>query len=278
MVLKLCDGASTDNQIWYSFSVAKPAQIELPTGDTIPIIFENRSVMAIDKPAGWMLVPLSWQRTNRNLQAAINSSIAAGDFWARSRGLKFLKYVHRLDADTTGVMLLAKSMGAVAAYGDMFENRSVHKTYLAVVAGQPKQREWVCRSKLGTDPNRIGSMRVDDREGKDAETTFRVLAQQGGRTLIQAEPLTGRTHQIRVHLATSGCPIFGDDLYGSGDSKRLPDLGLRAIRIEFQDPFTRQRVRVEAPVEHFLKEFGFPATAMAGGKAEKKEGGSADAA
>src|SRR5437667_5190696 len=98
--------------------MAKPSFIELPTGETLPILYEDRSVMAIDKPRGWMLVPFSWQKTDRNLQAALTSSIAAKDFWARSRSLKFLRAVHRLDADTSGILLLAKSPGAVRTFGD----------------------------------------------------------------------------------------------------------------------------------------------------------------
>src|SRR5262249_26895261 len=107
--------------------MAKPNHIELPTGERIPILYEDRSVVAVDKPRGWMLVPSSWQKTNRNLQMALTSSIAAGDFWARSRNLKFLRFVHRLDADTTGILLLAKSPGAVDAFGDLFEDRRMEK-------------------------------------------------------------------------------------------------------------------------------------------------------
>lgn len=88
-----------------------------------------------------MLVPFSWQKTNRNLQAALTSSIAARDFWARSRALKFLQFVHRLDADTTGVLLFGKSPGAVTAYGRSFESRQMEKVYLAVIEGLPKQKE-----------------------------------------------------------------------------------------------------------------------------------------
>src|SRR5215831_2735876 len=103
--------------------MAKPNFIELPTGETIPILYEDRSVLAIDKPRGWMLVPFSWQKTNRNLQAALTSSIAAGDFWARSRNLRYLRFVHRLDADTSGILLLAKSPGALRTYSELFESR-----------------------------------------------------------------------------------------------------------------------------------------------------------
>src|SRR5438128_9176077 len=113
--------------------MAKPQQIELGDGTIIPILYEDRSVLAIDKPAGWLLIPTSWERTARNLQLAIESSIAAGDFWAKSRNLKFLRFVHRLDAETTGVLLLGKSAGAMPVYSQLFEGREVEKVYLAVV-------------------------------------------------------------------------------------------------------------------------------------------------
>ena len=228
--------------------------IELPGAEPIPILYEDRSVLAIDKPRGWMLVPYSWQKTNWNLQAAIVSSIGAGDFWARSRGLKFLKFVHRLDAETTGILLFAKSQGAVDSYSELFEDRRMEKTYLAVIEGVPKQVEWTCRLKLSPAPGQIGRMKVDERDGKESETHFHVVQTSAHRTLIEARPLTGRTHQIRLHLAESAGPVVGDDIYGRrGDDS---DLGLRAVRLAFADPFTRRRVEIRAPVEEFCQKFG----------------------
>ncbi len=275
--------------------MAKPNFIELPGCEPIPILYENRSALAIDKPPGWMLAPVAWQNTSRNLQAAIESSIAAHDFWARSRGLKFLRHVHRLDADTSGVLLFAKSPGAVKRYFDLFESRRMEKTYLAVVVGEPKQNEWTCELKLAPEKKRFRKMKVDDRFGKESETHFRVLqnvseyewsavnpSDSGVRrhvgalksgdvsphstigsrgrsphqlTLIEARPVTGRTHQIRVHLAESGLPVVGDELYGKSENE-LP-LGLRAVRLAYVDPFTKRRVDIRAPTEEFLKEFGF---------------------
>lgn len=251
----------------YLRAVPKPAFIEL--GDRrhairLPILYEDRSVIAIDKSPGWMLVPFSWQRTGRNLQAAISSSIGAGDFWARSRNLKFLRHVHRLDAETSGVLLFARSMGAVETLGDLFEDRRMSKRYLAVVHGTPKQDEWDCELKLGPEPERPGRMRVDNRQGKPAKTFFRVL-QHGERTsLVEARPVTGRTHQIRLHAVATQCPIVGDQLYGDRDKDlalKWPrdewPLALRAVELAYTDPFTRRPVRIHAPTEDFCRAFGF---------------------
>ena len=235
----------------------KPNHIELPTGERIPILYEDRSVLAIDKPRGWMLVPFSWQRTGRNLQAALVSSIAAKDFWARSRSLKYLRFVHRLDADTSGILLLAKSPGAVDTFGGLFESRRMEKVYLAVVRGAPHPSEWICRLKLAPDPNAVGRMKVDARHGKEAETHFRVLQNKGNTTLVEAHPVTGRTHQIRVHLAESGYPVVGDPLYGPRPAKGERELGLRAVGLSYMDPFVRRRVEIRAPLEAFAREYGF---------------------
>jgi RluA family pseudouridine synthase len=236
--------------------VAKPKDIELPTGELIPILYEDRAVMAIDKPRGWMLVPFSWQKTNRNLQAALTSSIAAKDFWARSRNLKFIRFVHRLDAETTGILLMAKSLGAVDTYGNLFESRKMEKVYLAVVHGAPKKTEWICRAKISPDPDERGRMKVDPRGGKEAETSFRLLQTVGNWSLVEAHPFTGRTHQIRIHLLQDGLPIVGDELYGPDPKPKKP-MGLRAVELSFNDPFTRRRVQIRAPSEEFLRVYGF---------------------
>ena len=233
--------------------MARPDYIELTREDRLPILYEDRSVLAIDKPAGWMLVPVSWQRTGRNLQAAILSSIAAGQFWARSRNLKFLKYVHRLDAETSGVLLFAKSPGALRTFGDLFETRRMEKVYLAVTDRAPKQENWTCRLSLAPDPKCIGRVRVDPK-GKPAETEFRVISTASGRHLMEARPYTGRTHQIRVHLAAAGCPILGDELYGRPDPLGM---ALRAVGLAYVDPFTRRPVAIRAAVDEFLERFGF---------------------
>ena len=236
--------------------------IQFPGLDPIPILFEDRTVLAIDKPAGWMLIPFTWQRTNRNLQAAIESSIVAGHFWARSRNLKYLRHAHRLDAETTGILLFAKSPGALNKLGALFEQRQMEKVYLAVVTGEPKRAVWACDQPIGPVPKEFGRMRIDLREGKPAETSFKVLSTANGQTLIECRPVTGRTHQIRVHLLDAGLSIVGDPMYGGGklqsEDRRYP-MGLRAVKLAFANPFTAKRVLITATREEFLKAFGFAA-------------------
>lgn len=236
--------------------MARPNQIELADGTLIPILYEDRSVLAIDKPVGWMLVPYNWDKTGYNLQLAISSAILGGAFWARSRNLRFLRYVHRLDAETTGVLLFAKSPGAVRTYGALFESRRMRKRYLAVVRGNPKQEEWVCKAKLGPDPKEHGKHRVDPR-GKEAETHFRVLERRSNLALIEASPVTGRTHQIRLHLEQAGLPIVGDTMYGAPEDRprRNPPMGLRAVELEYENPFLRKPVRITAPSDDFVRRF-----------------------
>jgi RluA family pseudouridine synthase len=243
--------------------------IELEGGISIPILYEDRSVLIIDKPRGWMIVPDAWRQTRWNLQVALVSSISSGAYWSKSRNLKFLRYVHRLDAETTGILLFAKSPGAVSTFGEMFEERGVEKSYLAVVQGKVEKNEWVCHAPIAPVEGKPGVMQISVKLGKPAETIFRLLAQShpGSAPIspVEASPVTGRTHQIRLHLAHSGNPVVGDPIYGAapaGTSSK--PMALRSVWLSYLDPFTRRRIRVSAPWKEFLKEFGFGWTAAEG--------------
>jgi 23S rRNA pseudouridine1911/1915/1917 synthase len=192
--------------------------------------------------------------TRRNLVLALRSSLENGDWWAQSRNLRFLRLVHRLDAETSGLLLGVKSPGAVGPYSQLFEGRQLNKSYLVVVSGPVPGEAWTRSDPIGPDERQVGRFRVDARAGKEAETRFRVLARGERHTLLEASPLTGRTHQIRLHLAASGCPVLGDELYGVPDARGL---ALRAVGLEYPDPFQKRRIRIRAPVEGFCRAFGF---------------------
>jgi len=187
------------------------------------------------------------------LQRELMLSLGAGEYWARSRNLKYIRFIHRLDAETSGVLLLAKSAGALSALSQLFETRLVGKKYLAVVDGIPKETAWECRLRISQEPGAKGQMRVDQRNGKDAQTAFRVLERRNGTALIQAVPATGRTHQIRVHLAAAGHPVLGDSLYGGPGG----EFALRAVELSYTDPFLKRPVRVTARTDEFLRRFHF---------------------
>jgi RluA family pseudouridine synthase len=237
--------------------MAKPMVIEFSNGATIPIVYEDRVVLAIDKPAGWMLAPDDWDRTQRNLQLALVSSLNAGDYWAASRQLRFIRFIHRLDADTSGLVLFAKSPGALKTLSDLFETRKVEKRYLAVVEGVPPSKVWKCDLPIGEEPTAQGRMRVDPENGKEAETHFTVLQVLGNRALVEAAPVTGRTHQIRVHLAASGNPVMGDGLYGVKRLGEKAPLALRSIFLGYYDPFQKRQITIRANSEDFRRQFGF---------------------
>lgn len=242
---------------------------ELTVGQVaIPVLREDRAVLALDKPYGWMLAPETWRHTGRNLQTALQEAIARREYWCVSRRIGFLRYIHRLDAETTGVLLFGKTKGAVRAYSALFQQRCVEKVYLAIVTGRPREAGWECSLRLNQDPGSPGRVRAQSSGGEEALTRFKVLAAQGDEALIEARPITGRTHQIRVHLAESGYPIIGDALYS--DSKRMRSerrLALRSVALGYRDPFTGQRIAIRAPVEEFLSSNGFQGVAWPrGGK------------
>jgi RluA family pseudouridine synthase len=180
----------------------------------IPVLFEDEYLLALDKPAGLLTSPDRYDRQRPNLMKLLHAAIAGGKPWARERGLNYLMNAHRLDCETSGVILLAKSKLALVTLANLFGSEKPLKRYAALVQGTPTDDKFEVDAGLAPHPVKTGLMRVDPKNGKRSRTVFQVLEKFSGWTLLRCEPFTGRTHQIRVHLCHAGLPVVGDELYG----------------------------------------------------------------
>ncbi|MDR1278500.1 MAG: RNA pseudouridine synthase [Treponema sp.] len=179
------------------------------------ILFEDEYIAAVNKAAGIPVSPDRWDDTKDRLD-----KLVAG-FLAGRAGEKRLYTVHRIDQDTSGLVVFAKDAETHRLLSKAFEDRQVKKRYIAVVHGRPGWEETVCDLPLVPNGNKRHLTIIDKYRGKKSLTRFRVLGGAGSYSAIEAVPATGRTHQIRVHLAHLGCPVVCDPLYGSPKSVLL---------------------------------------------------------
>jgi 23S rRNA pseudouridine1911/1915/1917 synthase len=206
--------------------------------DRARLLYADADLVAVDKPAGVPAQPTL--TSDRGTVSALAAALVGGD----------LEVVHRLDRETSGVTVLARTRTAAAALSEAFRAGSPEKTYLALCARAPDPPEGRVDAPLGKDRRRPGSRRVDP-GGDAAATRYRTLAASPSGALVEARPETGRTHQIRVHLAHLGAPLLGDPRYGG--PRRVGDLGvprvmLHARRLELRHPATGALLALEAPV------------------------------
>jgi len=161
--------------------------------------------------------------------------------------------VHRIDKDTSGLVIIAKNDKAHIDISDQIKNREVKKTYLALVRGNIKENEAVINMPIGRSSKDRKKMAVD-KKGKEAITEFKVLKRFDGFTYIEVNIKTGRTHQIRVHMAEIGYPIVGDEVYSNGRNPfNVKGQMLHAKELEFVHPTTKKSVKFEAPLPEYFK-------------------------
>jgi 23S rRNA pseudouridine1911/1915/1917 synthase len=219
-------------------------------GPPVSIRYEDEHVVVIVKPAGLVTHPTAGRRGG----TLVNRLLGMGVPPAPAGGSLRPGIVHRLDAGTSGLMIMAKTDEAYVALGSMFRAHAVHRAYLALVRGAVANDAFAVDAPLG---RRAAKIVVDAAGGRRAATTFEVRERFAGATLLEAVPQTGRTHQIRVHLAAVGHPILGDRAYGGGGDDALR-LGLdrpflHAWRLSFGHPVSGERVEIseDLPQELF---------------------------
>lgn len=161
--------------------------------------------------------------------------------------------VHRIDKDTSGLVIIAKNDKAHIDISDQIKNREVKKTYLALVRGNIKENEAIINMPIGRSSKDRKKMAVD-KKGKEAITEFKVLKRYDGFTYIEVNIKTGRTHQIRVHMAEIGYPIVGDEVYSNGRNPfNVKGQMLHAKELEFVHPTTKKSVKFEAPLPEYFE-------------------------
>ena len=240
-----------------------------------PILFEDEAIIAFDKPSGLLVAPDRWDKERENLMGLVHERIG-----------RHVANVHRLDADTSGLLLCAKTKPALDFLSGQFQSKTVQKKYAALAVILPLERamkvvapirdavgslpdSFVVDLALGPDERQPGRMRVFKRRGgKDSATEFAVLERFGRFVFVECRPLTGRTHQIRVHLAAAGAPVLNDPFYGDpeillvlSDLKRrykgraeekplIGRLALHASELTLTHPVTREPLTIRAPLPH----------------------------
>lgn len=238
-----------------------------PRRSTLVTLFSDAWLWAVNKPAGMSSVSERWKR---DLPTVIG---ALWDIWRKEDAAAPRPHViHRLDKDTTGVLLFARNREAQVGVRSQFRARTVKKTYLALVRGVPEPRSGRVEIEIASDPRKPGRMRRVGRGGKACVTDYDTLEEFAALSLVRLTPLTGRTHQVRVSLAALGTPCAVDPLYGGDEAIYLSSikrgyrgrrgaaepplmarLTLHAASLALSHPATAEPIAIDAPLPRDLR-------------------------
>jgi len=255
----------------FELDVPEPEPVEiLPEAIPLSILYEDAHVIAVNKPAGLVVHPSPGHSGGTLVNALLHH---VRDFSGIGGELR-PGIVHRLDRDTSGVLLVAKTDLAHTSLSRQMKKRLMRKEYLALCAGIPRVRKGEVRFAIGRDPRdrkKMKAFRVADElppGAREAQTLFEIEREffSLGLTLLRCRLITGRTHQIRVHLAASGLPIVGDPVYGRPRYERVRDAGLKkrltefprqalhAERVTFRHPETHEPIEIVAPLPEDMRQ------------------------
>lgn len=216
------------------------------------ILYEDEDLICVNKPSGFP--------THATLDPERDHLVASLKRLYKRRGepIPYLGLHHRLDSDTSGVILFCKNTKHNKHFGDLFKNREIQKVYAATVwSSNPLPQDWEIKNYLARDKKagKIQLMKSVLSGGDLAHTTFRQLQSKKPYTLVEVSPLTGRTHQIRVHLYEYGAPILGDSFYRTPKTEDFPRLFLHAWKLQFPHPVSQKNMAVEAPIPQEFLDF-----------------------
>ena len=225
-------------------TIPPPTPLDLTPEDIpVPILYEDDDLLVVDKPAGLTVHPAPGHPSH----TLVNALLALRPNLSGIGGRQRPGIVHRLDKDTSGLMLVAKHDAAHHSLAAQLQARRVHKRYLAMVWGSPRPESGAVDAPIARHPADRKRMAVVE-GGRAAVTNYTVLERFPDVSLVEARPVTGRTHQIRVHMASLGCPLLGDALYGRGRPTPIERHFLHAATLAFRQPTTGETIEVSSPL------------------------------
>jgi 23S rRNA pseudouridine1911/1915/1917 synthase len=226
-----------------AWEVPPPAPTTLvPEPMDLKVVYEDQDVLVVDKPAGLVVHPGAGHETG----TLVHGLLARGAQWSAIGGVERPGIVHRLDKDTSGLLVIARNDAAHRALGAQLQDRSLHRRYRAIAVGEVADAAARIDAPIGRDPRHRQRMAVVA-NGREAITDFLRLGLCQGHTLLDVTLLTGRTHQVRVHLAYIRHPVLGDPVYGRR-SPLIARPALHAAEIAFTHPRTGRLLRLESPL------------------------------
>ncbi len=232
------------DEVLIEIPAAKPSELE-PEDIPLDVVFENEDLVVLNKPAGMVVHPAPGHSSGTLVHAALG---AIDDLEGIGGELR-PGIVHRLDKDTSGLIVIAKNEKALNWLQDQFKSRSVEKIYLALVDGKPPTPTGRIEAAIARDPSHRKKMAiVSTGKGRASVTEYATVREFTRHTLIEAHPLTGRTHQIRLHMAFVGCPVAGDQVYG----RKTPTVDLQRHFLH------ARRLKITLPGEKSPREFIAP--------------------